>query len=265
MASSVWINPFGGFSFNGSSVVFGFPGLFPDGTAALPGIAFANEPSSGLQRVGAGSVSLQVLGVSRFSADTASSFVRGTDGGAYFYVTSSVLQVAVNSAALVLANGGSPMVIFSNPAVSGKFNITNGNVTAGIGFDVTTDSLLLFRTRAQSGAGGIGFASLAVSGTAPTIASGFGASPSVVASNGTAAFTVNVGTGGAASSGVLTMPAATTGWVVQATDLTNAALFVTVQTAGSTTSVTLTNYSRTTGLAIAWTASDVLSCVATAY
>lgn len=102
-------------------------------------------------------------------------------------------------------------------------------------------------------------------GTAPTIASGFGTSPTIPNSNGTAAFTINVGTGGAASSGVLTMPEATTGWVVDCVDITNAATAVTVQTAGTSTSVTLTNYSRTTGLATAWAASDIIRCKAMAY
>lgn len=107
--------------------------------------------------------------------------------------------------------------------------------------------------------------SLLISATAPTIASGFGSSPSIPSSNGTAAFTINVGTGGTATGGVLTMPAATTGWIVTCVDITNAAGAVTVQTAGTTTSVTLANYSRTTGLLTAWAASDIIRCIAIAY
>ena len=104
-----------------------------------------------------------------------------------------------------------------------------------------------------------------ISATAPTIASGFGTSPSISAANGTAAFTVTIGTGGSESTGVLTLPAASNGWVVMCVDITNAASFVTAQTAGTTTSATLTNYSRTTGLATAWTAGDVIRCLALAY
>jgi hypothetical protein len=85
--------------------------------------------------------------------------------------------------------------------------------------------------------------------TPPTIASGFGTSPSIVNSNGTAVFEVNVGTGGSATSGVLTMPTASVGWSCQVTDMnTND---VTRETAFTTTSVTLT-------AASAWTASDKL-------
>ncbi len=100
------------------------------------------------------------------------------------------------------------------------------------------------------------------SDTAPTIASGFGTSPSIVASNGAVAFTVNVGTGGSASAGVITMPAAATGWNCQVADRTaqaaNAADRRTVQTATTTTSITVQNQTISTGAALAWTASDIL-------
>jgi hypothetical protein len=87
------------------------------------------------------------------------------------------------------------------------------------------------------------------SAAAPTISSGFGTSPGIVQQNGTAAFEVNVGTGGAATSGVIGLPAAKNGWSCQATDMnTN---IVTRETAFTTTSVTLT-------AASAWTASDKL-------
>lgn len=99
---------------------------------------------------------------------------------------------------------------------------------------------------------------LLCSNTAPTIASGFGTSPSIANNNGTCSFTVNVGTGGTANSGVLTLPAASHGWSCRGEDRTTPASFVESVFSTSTTSVTVNNYSRTTGLAIAWTASDVL-------
>jgi len=105
--------------------------------------------------------------------------------------------------------------------------------------------------------------------TAPTIASGFGTSPSIPANNGTAAFTVDVGTGGTASSGVITMPAATTGWICHVENRTgvaaNRADQRTVQTATTTTSVTVRNQTISTGAALAWTASDVLTLSCRAY
>ena len=107
---------------------------------------------------------------------------------------------------------------------------------------------------------------LLCSATAPTISSGFGTSPSIANNNGTCAFTVNVGTGGTATSGVIGLPTATTGWVVNCTDLTtnSATVFVTKQTATTTTTATVGNF-NTSATAAAWAASDVLRCSAHAY
>lgn len=116
---------------------------------------------------------------------------------------------------------------------------------------------------------GFYLASSAIINTAPTIASGFGASPSIVASNGSAAFTINVGTGGTASAGVITMPTAANGWVCHVENITqtaaNRANVRTVQTASTTTSITVQNQTISTGAAVAWTASDVLRVIAIAY
>lgn len=102
--------------------------------------------------------------------------------------------------------------------------------------------------------------------TAPTIGSGFGTSPSVATSNGSAAFTVNVGTGGVASSGVITMPAtATNGWKCDCIDeAANAAHEgkQTVSTGSSATTCTVEHQTTSTGAATAWTASRILSCMA---
>lgn len=78
-----------------------------------------------------------------------------------------------------------------------------------------------------------------ISPVAPLIASGFGGTPSIVHSNGTAVFEVNVGSGGSATSGVITMPAATNGWSCQVSDMTTPSK-VTTETAFNTTSITLT-------------------------
>ena len=86
-------------------------------------------------------------------------------------------------------------------------------------------------------------------GASPTISSGFGTSPSIVQQNGTAAFEINVGTGGSATSGVIGLPTAANGWSCTAQDMSTN--IVTRETAFTTTTVTLT-------AASAWTASDKL-------
>jgi len=105
-----------------------------------------------------------------------------------------------------------------------------------------------------------------ISATAPAISSGFGASPSIVHSNGTAVFTINVGIGGTAASGVIGLPRAKNGWAVHCDDITtqSTSVFVTKQTATSTTSATLTQYSAAAVVA-PWAASDILVCQAAAY
>ncbi len=93
----------------------------------------------------------------------------------------------------------------------------------------------------------------------PTISSGFGSSPSVTANNGPIAFRINVGTGGVASTGVIALPAATTGWVLTIQQITtnSANVFVTKQTDTTTTTATIGCYDAA-GAAHAWVASDIL-------
>lgn len=108
---------------------------------------------------------------------------------------------------------------------------------------------------------------LIMSATAPTISSGFGTSPSITA-NGTLTFRLNVGTGGTASSGVIGLPTASTGWNVTCVVFNPTAtnlLHTTSQTASTTSSATITNYLTSTGAATAWPASTVLIVTAVAY
>ncbi len=155
---------------------------------------------------------------------------------------------------------------------SSLFRFAPAADTTGFLFDAGTDGTAKFKNFANNAyatvdalgynVGGV----VAVSGTAPTIASGFGTTPSIVASNGTAAFTINVGTGGTATSGVLTMPAATTGWALNCNNLTakTSTISQTVQTATTTTSATIGNFSDLSAPA-AWGASNIISCTATGY
>lgn len=100
----------------------------------------------------------------------------------------------------------------------------------------------------------------------PVIASGFGTSPSIVDSNSANAFRVNVGTGGTATNGALTMPTVAHTWVCNIQDLTthSATVFQTLMSASTTSSVTITNY-NTSGAAAPWGSGDVLSVSCTGY
>jgi len=100
----------------------------------------------------------------------------------------------------------------------------------------------------------------------PIIASGFGTTPSVVSSHGASTFKINVGTGGTASSGVVTMPAATVGYNCTVTpSAAPQAAAVMYSAATNTTSITITNYTLTTGAALAWPASEIIAVNCVAY
>jgi hypothetical protein len=136
--------------------------------------------------------------------------------------------------------------------------------TTGIGAQITGSLQTSGTVRALAGYIGTGNTKMIDSFTVPTISSGFGTSPSVTHNNGPFSFSVNVGTGGVATSGVITLPAAVNGWSCFASDVGATPTGRTEPTAMTTTSVTLTNFSRTTGLAVAWTASEIIqvSCIA---
>lgn len=105
-----------------------------------------------------------------------------------------------------------------------------------------------------------------ISTTAPTLGAGWGTSPTIVGSNGTAVFQINVGTGGTATNGTITLPAATTGWFCTCEDVTtiNTTVARCRQTGlGTTTSVNIGNYTSA-DIAGAWASSDkiLVSCMA---
>lgn len=140
----------------------------------------------------------------------------------------------------------------------------SGGFSAGTNFTDPGAGVIKATTSIISTTGYVLGSSLMASSTAPTVSSGFCTTPSVVSSNGTAAFAINTGAitcGG--STGSLTMPTAATAWTCHFDDVTNPASNVVRQTGGTATTVTVTNYAATTGLATNFGASTVIraSCV----
>jgi len=109
-----------------------------------------------------------------------------------------------------------------------------------------------------------GGANLLVSSTAPTITSGFGTSPSIVANN-TAAFQVIVGTGGTDSSGTIGFPNAPNGWSCSVSNITTSGAVQTIMSSASPNLITLKNINTTTGSAQAWNPGDKLNIQCTAF
>jgi hypothetical protein len=110
------------------------------------------------------------------------------------------------------------------------------------------------------GLGNFYFTNVLLSPTAPTIAAGGcgGAAASIVTNNGTAAFSINVGTTPTTACTV-TLPTATNGWNCTGTDITtqSTSVFFQKQTATGTTSATITNF-NTAGTATNLVASDIM-------
>lgn len=108
-----------------------------------------------------------------------------------------------------------------------------------------------------------GIGTMLISSSAPTISSGFGTGASIGGSNGPGAFTINVGAGGVASSGVVALPTAANAWECMASVMNPSATQAkhTIHMISRTTStVTLGNYdSSGTGGLVAWDANDVLN------
>lgn len=98
--------------------------------------------------------------------------------------------------------------------------------------------------------------------TAPTIGTA-GTSPSITNSNGTVVFRANVGTGGTASAFTITLPTAANGWVCKCDNFsTPAATALIRQTGVSTTTCVMTQSTIATNTVLAFTASDLIDCIA---
>lgn len=101
--------------------------------------------------------------------------------------------------------------------------------------------------------------------TAPTISSHFNTSGDSIVAASTAAFQITVGSGTGTTTGAVTMPAATTGWSCEATDVTTPASHAIQQTGSSTTLVTVTDYIRTTGIAQNFANGDKINFICGAF
>ena len=150
-------------------------------------------------------------------------------------------------------NGAFIDIPFYITRADGVVNAPNGLSIAGV-------SIFGARLKAQ---GGLEVTALLCSNTAPTVTSA-GTSPSIIESNGTCSFTVNVGTGGTATTLVLALPTALSGWTCTAADVSTQStnVFLQKQTAYGTTSATIVNY-NTAGAPTAFVSGDHLrmSCL----
>jgi hypothetical protein len=228
-----------GGSYSGGSINVGtgsvnISGNQSSGTWTTSGILFRANAVTLTDTTGTGTIATRVA--NSFGTPTLASTLAVTLTDAATFYIANAPTAGTNT---TITNGWALYVAAGNVKInSGDLSIASGAVRLG---------------------GNVAFSS-----TAPTISSGFGTSPSIVAGTATA-FRLNVGTGGIATTGVISLPAATNGWNLFITNITNPDVSVVEQTASTTTTASIKNYSRTTGLAAAWAASDILSVIAIAY
>ena len=258
-----------------NSNAFGYEALESVTTAAantaFGHLALANDVTGG-NNTALGANAMQYYngtfgGGNQASVAIGSGALQGTSAG---YTTHN--DVAIGGNAGVAVTGDFENVFIGSNVAA---DVTSGHNMVVIGYDVgsavctTANSVILIGTTSgvdcPTGTGSIsgwinvGNAYVA-STTAPTVSSGFGATPSIPVGTSSHNFTVNVGTGGSATSGVISLShSAPNGWICHAEDTTNSASFVEGIVPTSVSTITITNYSRTAGTAIAWTASDVLA------
>lgn len=115
-----------------------------DGTAAAPALSFLSETGSGLYRVGAGDVSLNVLGVSRVEAGATFTDIKAPDAGAYLRVANGVVAVnsasfalnanvaVINSTAPTVTSAGTSPSIVANGSASFRVNVGTGGTATTI-------------------------------------------------------------------------------------------------------------------------------------
>ena len=101
------------------------------------------------------------------------------------------------------------------------------------------------------------------SATNPTLGSGWGTSPSILAGNGTSNFRVNVGTGGTASAGTINFPTATAAWGCTMSYLTGGRGIPVIAAYGATF-INVTNTDQN-GTVLAWASGQVIFLMCEAY
>jgi hypothetical protein len=260
--------------FSGGSFVHPGPGLnnilISDTSGSTGNITFLNpymEPTStdtttSLMQVGAHVYNLTTIGLNS-SNSAAGSVAYAIDvapwaGPAHdaFISTKSQTGYCINdhiTAAVVISSGP-----YGECATEFSGGISANGGTSAFGTISVNDSLLL--------KGALKVPNSLITSAAPTLLSGFGENPSLIAANGTGAFRINVGTGGTATTGVIGLPVATTGWNCFATDITtrNATVDLTKQIASTQTSATMGDFTNQ-GSPGAWAPSDVLAVSCFAY
>lgn len=227
-----------------------------NGAATFNAAVTANPANANISLApsGTGTITINPATVGLIDNVNVGATIAGTGRFSTLSATGAVTLSPANVAVVISPSGTGTVAI--SPVGALTINPTAASTINNISIGVTTPAAGKFTILTAT--------NLIDSTTAPTV-SGFCTSPSVPANNGTWAFTINVGTACAASTGTITLPAATTGWICDLHDVTTPTTNIVEMTGGTTTTVTVQNYVRTTGIAGNFTTSDVLRVKCSAY
>lgn len=241
--------------------------LCADGLVGAPCYSFASDPNTGIYHTASSNVDIAIGGVRNFNF-----------GGLNFKILSDTgqIQLGASSDTTIGRGGAAGKVVITGTTPMIQVGGTTSSFPA---LKVVADS---FQARLADDSGDTNFKALnlnasqtvqingkaLVSSIAPTVSTA-GTSPSVASSNGSITFRANVGTGGVATTIVMTMPAATVGWNCSGENITqtaaNRADRKLVFQASTTTSVTFQYQIVSTGAATAFTASDIVMGICIPY
>lgn len=211
---------------------------FGNGTVSKPSLSVGNE-GTGLFSGSNGDLRFSVLGVE----------VARFDQKGHFILANPVIPELLEAAELSITGAGK--------IVGGLNDTPIGQSAPAAGGFTELKAASLDVASVNTGTLKIGSMML-ISPEAPTIVSGFGESPTLGTHNGTASFSLHVGSAGGSSRGVIGMPKARSGWACWAADVSTPDQSMTQQTGSSPNSVTLTNYARTTGIPANWSQNDLI-------
>lgn len=147
MANSIWIGPFGAFSFTGATFAINAT-LLNMPALGVYGWSSTTDPTAAAD-----------TGISRQTANSIA-IGNGTQGNTSGALTAASVQIAVGGFLGFLGRAQ-----FQSPADS-QFNMLNNAGAVGVGVDVATDTILKVRTRAQTGYATLDCLGLRASGVA---------------------------------------------------------------------------------------------------
>lgn len=236
-----------------------FLGLFFASTIAMAaGIYSPNNYNPAAVAITGGTIS-GVTGIKVGTSGTNGLNMQAYTGGGYGAIYN---QSLVPSTANYSFLSSATVTDINGPTAAGMINLAiSGIVVSAVSQNgLSTSGYTNTTTQYQLGS------VLMFSATDPTIASGFGTSPSITLANGTASFFVNVGTGGTATNGAITMPAgASNGWNCQITNSINAANTYSFVSPSTATQIIIYNQLVSTLAATPWGSGTILHLLCTAY